>query len=75
MTDLEFIPRDYATDLDGGYEDGETPTVEIVRWYERPGWPLGQVPPGIAIAGAFAVGVLLGGASAWVALWLHDRYF
>ncbi len=75
MTDLEFAPRDYATDLDAGYADEEGPSVEIVHWYERPGWPLGRVPPGVAIAGALAIGALVGGAAACAALWVRDRYF
>lgn len=74
MSDLEFTPRDYAPDLDPDLMEGEPPTLEIVRWYERPGWPLGAVPPGVAIVGALALGALVGGAAVCAALWARDRY-
>ena len=59
-------PSTMATVTSHGGEDylEDDPTVEVVRWYDRPGWPLGGMQPSIAIAGAFVVGLALGAAVA-----------
>jgi hypothetical protein len=73
MSTLDFSPPDYAL-LDGGEDYLEDdPTVEVVRWYDRPGWPLGGMQPSIAIAGAFILGLAVGAAVATGVGLLRDR--
>ena len=56
----EYDPLDYlAADEDHpALDDGGG--AELVQWYDRPGWPFGPVPPTLALAGAFSLGVVLG---------------
>jgi hypothetical protein len=75
MAELDYLPHDYATPLDGEVIEEEGPGVQIVRWYERPGWPLSSVPPWVALASALALGVIIGGAATWGVIWAKERFF
>ena len=47
------------TPIDADYME-ELAGPEIVHWYERPGWPLGDITPAVALSSAFALGALVG---------------
>jgi hypothetical protein len=34
----------------------QPPSMEVVHWFDRPGWSFGALPPGAALAGAFVLG-------------------
>ena len=60
MIRSEHDPLDYLPD---DVEPGsviDTHGAELVQWYDRPGWPFGPVPPVLAMAGAFSLGLVLG---------------
>jgi hypothetical protein len=58
--DFEYDPLDdLPSDVEMSALD-DTSGAELVQWYDRPGWPFGQVPPTLAIAGAFSLGLVLG---------------
>lgn len=72
MKTTDFSPPDYAV-LDGADALEDPPTTEVVRWYERPGWPLGKVAPNAALAAAFGLGVAAGIGMVVGTLWVRDH--
>ena len=74
MPDHEFTPPDYAI-LDGADAMDEAPPFQVVRWYERPGWPLGKLPPNVALLGAFGLGMAAGIGLMVGVLWVRDQVF
>ena len=72
MSTLNLNAPDFtAPDLNGDQLPDDD--FELVHWYRRPDWRFGAVSPKLALAGAFALGLVIGAGAFGVGALIRDQ--